>query len=345
MRTLSVVGSVVASLLVSVSPAQSLKVGDKAPPLQIGEWVKGEPVSSFVEGRAYVVEFWATWCGPCIASMPHLSALQREHAEGLTIIGVTSRDPNNSLEQVKAMVEDKGDGMAYTVAWDDARKTNEAYMRAAGQNGIPCSFLIGGDGNIAYIGHPILLDIPLPDVLAGKWDAVEGSKRVRAAEATLNKVFRTAGTDPAAAEAVIAEALAEFPMLEPVVADVRWSALLRAGKTEQAYEIASGLVDAAIAGKDAQKLNSIAWAIVDPQTEVAERNLDLALRAAQKAVEFTHEKDGAILDTLARVWFWKEDVAKAIEIQRKAVAVSDRDDVKAALEEYEKAAKKDGEPR
>ncbi|MCC6406253.1 MAG: hypothetical protein IT453_03735, partial [Planctomycetes bacterium] len=82
------------------------------------------------------------------------------------------------------------------------------------------------------------------------------------------------------------------------------------------------LVDAAIAHKDAAELNKLAWSIVDPEAKLAERDLDLALRAAQNAVELTEWKDGSILDTLARVHATKGDLAKAIELQTKAVEVS-----------------------
>ena len=101
--------------------------------------------------------------------MPHLSQLQRDYQDkNVTIIGLTSADKNNTLEMVKEMTEKKGDGMNFTVAWDVERTTNEAYMKASGQRGIPASFLVDKKGNVAWIGHPMNVDIPLAYVIGDK---------------------------------------------------------------------------------------------------------------------------------------------------------------------------------
>jgi thiol-disulfide isomerase/thioredoxin len=332
--------------LVSLTTAQKLAVGDQAPELKIAKWVKGDAVASFQPGKVYVVEFWATWCGPCIASMPHLTALQGHFApKGVTIIGVTSVDPNNALEQVEALVAGKGDGIGYTVAWDDGSKTNEAYMKASGQRGIPCSFLVDGKGTIAYIGHPMGLDIPLAEVVAGTWDPVKGKARVGEVMKRMQQLAASDATEPGQ-KAKVDAFLAEFPTMAGQFASTQFHALLGAGKLDAAYAAGKKVVEAAIAHKNEMDLNDVAWSIVDPEQKLERRDLELAMQAAQKAVEFTKEKDGAILDTLARVWFWKKDYQKALEWQKKAVTASPREDLKKALEEYEKlVGKGDGEQR
>jgi len=65
-----------------------LKIGDPAPILHPMAWIKGEPVTHYDPGRIYVVEFWATWCPPCLESVPRLTALQSKYRDELTVVGV-----------------------------------------------------------------------------------------------------------------------------------------------------------------------------------------------------------------------------------------------------------------
>ena len=127
-------------------PEAKLKVGDPAPAFKVSKWLQGTEVKSFEKGKVYVVEFWATWCGPCIVMMPHMSDLQHEYKEkGVTFIGFTAKDPNNTAEKVEQFVEKRGPKLKYTFAYADNRDTYDAWMKAADQNGIPCCFVVGKD--------------------------------------------------------------------------------------------------------------------------------------------------------------------------------------------------------
>ena len=321
--------------------AASLKVGDPAPEMTIAEWVKGEPVKGFEPGKVYVVEFWATWCGPCIAGMPHLSHLQKQYKDkGLTIIGVTSEDPNNSLEGVRAMVKEKGDTMGYTVAWDTERKTNTAFMRAARQNGIPCSFVVDKGGKIAFIGHPMFLDPILEKVVAGTWDYSTDPAKMDKLMSDMNNVYGMLEKDPKGAIAKIDAITAAAPTLGAMLLEPKYFAQLQTGDSEAASKTGRQIMEKAVAAKDSQALNSLAWSIVDPEGTIEPKDLDLALAAATQASTIEGDKDGSILDTVARAHFLKGNKAKAIELQKKAIELAPpqmRESLKAALAEYEAA--------
>jgi thiol-disulfide isomerase/thioredoxin len=118
---------------IKAPPLPTLKAGDPAPPLKVTKWIAGHEVSSFAPGKIYVVEFWATWCGPCVVMMPHLGDIQQElGSKGLTVIGFTAKDSNNSLEQVTKFVDKRGGKLGYTIAYADDRVTYDAFMKASG---------------------------------------------------------------------------------------------------------------------------------------------------------------------------------------------------------------------
>jgi thiol-disulfide isomerase/thioredoxin len=174
--------------LATILPAAKLTAGpldpgDPAPPLSPGKWLKGAPITGFEKGKVYVVEFWATWCGPCKANIPHLTELAHQYKDRVSIIGVSiweSSDPTDSsyFSKVEKFVQSEGDKMDYTVAVDGPQgNVATAWMTAAGEKGIPASFIVGKDGRIAWIGYPASLSQALDEVLADKFDVAEEKSR------------------------------------------------------------------------------------------------------------------------------------------------------------------------
>ena len=132
-----------------------LSVGSKAPALSMDEIIKGKPVEGLNEGTAYVVEFWATWCPPCVASIPHLTKLQKKH-KNIVVLGVAGSERGRLDEEpLEAFVKRQGSKMAYTVAVDGDLSMWKSWMAPAGQNSIPCAFIVDTKGVISWIGNPL----------------------------------------------------------------------------------------------------------------------------------------------------------------------------------------------
>jgi len=150
------------------------ELGDPAPEIKIAKWVKGEPAQVTGDGT-YVVEFWATWCGPCRQSIPHLTEMQKKFKD-VTFIGVSDeKEP-----VVKKFVNEMGDKMEYRVAIDDSKKTGAAYMEAFGINGIPHAFVVKNK-KIIWQGHPMdNLEESLEQIRSGKYDLATAKARSNA---------------------------------------------------------------------------------------------------------------------------------------------------------------------
>ncbi len=92
-----------------------LNIGDPAPALVVSSWVKGDKVEQFEPGKTYVVEFWATWCGPCRASIPHLTELAHQFKDkDVKFLGVDVWE--NDTKQVAPFLNEMGEKMDYNVA-------------------------------------------------------------------------------------------------------------------------------------------------------------------------------------------------------------------------------------
>lgn len=182
MHSVLAAAAAAAFLQAQASPAPSLGPGDPAPALKVAEFVKGTPFTSFAKGKVHIVEFWATWCGPCLESIPHLSKLAQKHRGKVTVTGVSVWETASRAE-VQRFVRNMGSKMDYNVALDTKKgDMSRTWMEAAGQEGIPAAFIVK-DGIIQWIGHPMEMDGPLEKVLAGSLDTKEQRKAV--AEKTL----------------------------------------------------------------------------------------------------------------------------------------------------------------
>lgn len=340
-----------------------LAIGDKAPALSINKWVKGEPVTSFQKGNVYVVEFWATWCGPCRKSIPHLTEIQSTFkGKGVTVIGVSSGE-TNGLADVEPFVKKMGDKMVYTVAFDEQGQTSKAWMEASGQEGIPTSFIVNQEGRIAWIGHPMAgLDEVLAKVVDKSFDldkaaadakkasaaAAAEAKRMAEIESKLRPLMGEVRQNMQSGDyAKVVESLDKVIAIDPVLlARHGYSKfnimLVKLKDYDGAYKYGSELVSGP-AKDNAEVLNAVSWLILD-QSGLERRDFPLAKRAAARANELTAGKDPAIMDTYARALFDSGETEKAIQLQTKAVELAPegemKDELKERLDEYQKKVKK-----
>jgi thiol-disulfide isomerase/thioredoxin len=309
-------------------PAPSLKVGDPAPPLTATRWLQGPAVREFSPGKVCVVEFWATWCGPCIVMMPHLGEVQAQYRDqGLTVIGFTARDPNNTAEKVAAFVKKRGPKLGYTFAFADDNQTHDAYMKAAGRTGIPCSFVVGKDGKVAYIGHPMYLDEVLPKVVAGAWTP-EDAAGLKEVEKEVMDVFKAlSGSDAAAGLKALSAFEAKRPKLAhiPYFVGPKLSLLLKAGKTDEARQTAEGVLARAVRREDPTALRTVSAALRAPEASGDKALLGLSLKAAEAYLKAAGDDDPMALLNLAETHFAAGDKAKAKECGAKALAAAEKD--------------------
>lgn len=353
------------STLLALAPqtAQSerpfaLMLGDPAPAIQVAEWVQGKPVAKFEPGSLYVVEFWATWCGPCKVAIPHLNELSKKYAGKVQFIGVSVSENIDEKEPywVPRFVQEMGDKMTYTVASDrvkadDPPRMNESWMRAAGQNGIPTAFVVNGEGKVAWIGHPMQMDEPLADIVSGKWDLAAAAKkhaqdmRLTGLKTQLNRDISKAkkAKDFTGAVKILEDALAKEPTLEASFGLNKYFLLVEAQRPADAAVYGQRLV-AQVLADNAMALNSLAWTIVDPASKTPGGDYALAVLAAERAVSLQQEKDASTLDTLGLALFKAGQIERAITVQEKAVALAKGQDklepeLRARLEEFRTAKK------
>lgn len=336
----------VAACDAQVPPPVTLKVGDPAPPLAVGKWVKGEPVK-IEPGRVYVLDFWATWCPTCHLAIPALTELAKKYPD-LVVIGQNVDGPRGGDDKITRYLEQYGEAMNYRIATDDASKDPNgamamSWMFAAGENALPVAMIVGKDAKIAWVGHPIneygdpaQFKSIVDRVVAGTFDAKAEAAATKKLE-DLNAQLKSAARELRADDAI--KASSELMKLRPENVEqltlFEYGVLVRAGRFDEARTRVTKLIDTA---KDPLSLNLIAWSTASRKTPVAE-DLKLARTAVDKAVTMTGGKQADVLDSSARLYAAEKNWAKAVETQKQAIAVADADvkaELQTSLEAYEK---------
>jgi len=134
--------------------------------LEFTDAVKGSNVSiKGLKGKVVVIDFWATWCGPCVGEMPKMKTLYAEYKDkGVEFIGVSLDQPKEEggLDSLKKFVADK------EITWPQyyqGKGWDSDFSKSWGISGIPCVFVVDADGNLASVEARGKLDKLIPELL------------------------------------------------------------------------------------------------------------------------------------------------------------------------------------
>ncbi|MHB1146844.1 MAG: TlpA family protein disulfide reductase [Lutibacter sp.] len=132
----------------SYSSAQGKKlwaksfINEKAPILVVDKWLSDQP---YTTGKFVLIDFWATWCGPCRETIPEFNSFQKEFKDKLIVIGISDEPADKVIKQINPKIE-----------YYNAIDAQMRLKNLLGVSGIPHCILIDPSGIVRWEGYPLL---------------------------------------------------------------------------------------------------------------------------------------------------------------------------------------------
>jgi thiol-disulfide isomerase/thioredoxin len=326
----------------SLSFSQSkLTIGDQAPELKVANWVKGKPVK-IGTGKYTVVEFWATWCGPCKTSIPHLTEMAKKYKGKVDFVGISvwESSPKDYTTKVPAFVKEMGGKMDYNVATDSADlHMAQKWMQAAGENGIPAAFLVDPKGKVTWIGHPMDgLDKVIDKALSGKFSIADAMKERKQKEAEQEAAMKAQAKMEAEMKDLISAAQAKDwkkvieesdklekkgPQFAEIAQSTRYQAMLESNHPDLPKQIEK--MGSTVTTKEGvDYLNSILWSGVELDRKLRPESLNAFVKLGEKMMAL-NPKDPMAMDTFALAQWRAGLKEEALKNQKKAIELAKTD--------------------
>ncbi len=320
----------------------ALEPGDKAPQLEVSDWItdgngKFSEVTEFEEGQVYVVEFWATWCGPCIQMMPEMADLQKTYGDKVRFLSITEETPDEVL-MLKERDFPGQPGVPfktfmneYSVGADPDGSTHTGFL-GTGSTGIPRAFIVGKTGEIEWTDHPAAIEPVLGKVVDGSWDREKyyaDQKAIASLDVRIGEALQV--KDYAGAFDLTGELIPLYEEEDQLALRFKRTLLAMRLPGKEGSDYFKETLE--VFSKEEGAVAALVWKVVELKNSRVEVSEDI-LSDAQAAIEaevkvMPTETDqqkmtkGATIDILAHLLFVTRRLDEAIAAQAKAVELLD----------------------